>query len=192
MGFLSRLLGGGKTPRKQRPFDVIAHIAFEGAIHVIETPLGKDWQHEEDAREGDGFTVMVLKYILPASPTPLALLAKIYTTEPGYTPPEDPALTDWRAIFGPLFAEISNVAIEPTHQTTMRGTQLPACEAIVDGTGADSGAPLRIRERRAVLNEEQFILTAMGTPDLFAAHAVAVDNWFSTAAFVPISETKDA
>ena len=73
----------------------------------------------------------------------------------------------------------------------MRGTQLPACEAIVDGAGADSGAPLRIRERRAVLNEEQFILTAMGTPELFAAHAVAVDNWFSTAAFVPISETKD-
>ena len=43
-----------------------------------------------------------------------------------------------------------------------------------------------------MLNEEQFILTAMGTPELFAAHAVAVDNWFSTAAFVPISETKDA
>ena len=74
----------------------------------------------------------------------------------------------------------------------MRGTQLPACEAIVDGTGADSGAPLRIRERRAVLNEEQFILSAMGTPDLFAAHATDVENWFSTSAFVPISETKDA
>jgi hypothetical protein len=32
----------------------------------------------------------------------------------------------------------------------------------------------------------------MGTPELFAAHAVDVDHWFSTAAFVPISETKDA
>lgn len=135
MGFLSRLLGGGKTPRKQRPFDVIAHVAFEGAIHVIETPLGKDWQHDEDAREGDGFTVMVLKYILPASPTPMALLAKIYTTTAGYTPPEEPALTDWRAIFGPLFAEISNVAIEPTHQTTMRGTQLPRAKRSSTGRG---------------------------------------------------------
>jgi hypothetical protein len=192
MGFLSRLFGGGKaaaTPPKQRPFDVVAHVAFEGAIHVIETPLGKDWQHDEDARDGDGFTVMVLKYLLPASPTPLALLAKIYTTSAGFTPPQDPALTDWRAIFGPLFAEICGVAAQATHQTTMQGTQLPACEAIVDGTGADSGAPLRIRERRAVLNEEQFILTAMGTPDLFDARAVDIENWFSTSAFVPISET---
>jgi hypothetical protein len=191
MGLLSRLLGrdkGARTPPEQRPFDVVAHVAFEGAIHVIETPLGKDWQHDEDARDGDGFTVMVLKYLLPASPTPLALLAKIYTTSAGFAPPQDPALTDWRAIFGPLFAEIS-VAAQATHQTTMQGTQLPACEAIVDGTGADSGAPLRVRERRAVLNEEQFILTAMGTPDLFDAHAVDIENWFSTAAFVPISET---
>ena len=195
MGFLSRLLGGGKAtrpPPEQRQFDVIAHVAFEGAIHVIETPLGKDWQHDEDAREGEGFTVMVLKYILPAAPTPLALLAKIYTTSAGFAPPQDPALTDWHAIFGPLFAEISGVAAQATHQTTMQGTQLPACEAIVDGKGADSGAPMRIRERRAVLNEEQFILTAMGTPELFAAHADDIENWFSTAAFVPISEAKDA
>jgi hypothetical protein len=191
MGFLSRLLGGKAAPQEYKP-SVIAHVAFEGAINVIETPLDKAWHHDEDAREGDGFTVIVLKYILPASPTPLALLAKIYTTAAGYTPPEDPALTDWRAIFGPLFAEIANVAVQPTHQKTMEGTQLPACEAILDGIGADSGAPLRIRERRAVLNEEQFILMAMGTPELFAAHAVDVDNWFSTASFVPISETKDA
>jgi hypothetical protein len=192
MGFLSRLLGGGKRAAQHYEPSIVAHVAFEGAIHVIETPLSKAWHHDEDAREGEGFTVMVLKYILPASPTPLALLAKIYTTAAGWTPPEDPALTDWRVIFGPLFSEIANVGVQATHQTTMNGTQLPACEAVVDGTGADSGAPLRIRERRAVLNEEQFILTAMGTPELFAAHARDVDNWFSTAAFVPISETTDA
>ena len=58
---------------------------------------------------------------------------------------------------------------------------------------------MRTRARRCAFasggpscNEEQFILTAMGTPDLFAAHAVDLENWFSTSAFVPISETKDA
>ena len=57
MGFLSRLLGGGKaapTPPAQRPFEVVAHVAFEGAIHVMETPLGKDWEHDEDARGPGG------------------------------------------------------------------------------------------------------------------------------------------
>ena len=79
-----------------------------------------------------------------------------------------------------------------THQTTMQGTQIPACEAVLDGDGADPACPLRIRERRAVLNEEQFIVTALGTPEMFAAHAAEIDLWFSSAVFVPISETKTA
>jgi hypothetical protein len=32
----------------------------------------------------------------------------------------------------------------------------------------------------------------MGTPELFAAHAAAIDSRFTTAAFVPISEAPDA
>ena len=185
MGFFSRLLGG---PKEYNP-SMVAHVAFDGAIRVIEAPVSKAWQHDEDAREVDGYTVMSLKYILPASPAPLALLAKIYTIKDGYAPPEDPATTDWRRVLDVLFAEIASVTVQATHQTTMQGTQLPACEAVLDGTGADTGAPLRIRERRAVLDHEQFMLTAMGTPELFAANAREIDNWFSTAAFVPISET---
>jgi hypothetical protein len=132
--------------------------------------------------------VMVLKYLLPASPTPLALLAKIYTTEPGYTPPEDPERTDWRMAFGPLFAVIDNVSVQTTHQTTMAGTSLRACEVIVDGPSGDEGAPLRIRERRAILAEQQFIVTALGPPELLATHAADVEKWFATAVFVPRSE----
>jgi hypothetical protein len=192
MGFFSRLLGGGKGEPKEYSPSIVAHVAFDGAIRVIEAPVSKAWQHDEDAREADGYTVMSLKYVLPAVPAPLALLAKIYSIKAGYELPGDPAATDWRRILDVLFADISNVAVHVTHQTTMQGTQLPACEAVLDGIGADTGAPLRIRERRAVLDNEQFMLTAMGTPELFAAHAREIDNWFSTAAFVPISETKDA
>jgi hypothetical protein len=195
MGFLSKLAGkllrseGAPPPRLAKGrFSVISHVAFDGAVRVLEAPLGEGWAYDEAEREGDGFTVMVLKYLLPAEPTPLALLAKIYTVEPGYTPPEDPERTDWRMAFGPLFAVIENVAVHPTRQTTMAGTSLPACEAIVDGPSGDAGAPLRIRERRAVLAEQQFIVTAMGPPELLAAHAVDVEKWFATAVFVPRSE----
>jgi hypothetical protein len=184
MGFLSRLLGGGKPPA---PPSVVAHVACGGAIRVIETPRGPGWEQAEDGREGDGFTVMVLKYVLPASPAPLVLLAKIYTNLPGAPPPQDPSTTDWREIFRPLLSEISGLSTLATRQLTMTRA-LPACEAVIDGTGADSGAPLRIRERRAVLDRELFIVTAMGSQALFAAHAEEIDRWFDSAAFVPLSD----
>jgi hypothetical protein len=65
---------------------------------------------------------------------------------------------------------------------------LPAWEAVLDGVGADTGAPLRIRERRAVVDRELFIVTAMGSPALFQAHAADVDRWFDSAAFVPLAD----
>jgi hypothetical protein len=186
MGLLSRLFGGGKPPAPWNPSGV-AHVAFDGAIRVIETPRGEGWRHFEESREGEGFTVMVLKYILPAQPAPLALLAKIYTNGEGWEPPKDPATTDWREIFRPLLSEISGLTTLATRQLTMAAA-LPAWEAALDGVGAESGVPLRIRERRAVLGRELFIVTAMGSPALFEAHAANIDRWFDTAAFVPISD----
>jgi len=192
MGFLSRLFGrGAAAPNEYRPSQIV-HEAFGGAVRVFEVPKGKEWHWDEDARDGEGYTVMSLKYILPASPMPLGLLAKIYTIKEGFSLPDDPATTNWREVLGVLFSDISNVAVAVTHQKTMEGTQIPACEAVLDGAGADPACPLRIRERRAVLNEEQFIVMAMGTPEMFAAHAAEIDLWFSTAVFVPISETKTA
>jgi len=198
MGFFSELVGkllGSKAAPPERlakgRFSVISHVAFGGAVRVLEAPLDEGWEYDEAQREGDGFTVMVLKYLLPASQTsqtPLALLAKIYTIEPGHAPPEDPERTDWRMAFGPLFAVIENVTVQTAVQTTMSGASLPACEVIVDGPSGDAGAPLRIRERRAILAEQQFIVTAMGTPELLAAHAADVEKWFATAVFVPRSE----
>ena len=199
MGVLSKLVGKLlKSPAAPPPrlakgrFSVISHVAFDGSVRVLEAPLDEGWQYDEAEREGDGFKVMVLKYLLPATPTPLALLAKIYTIEPGSTPPEDPERTDWRAAFEPLFAVIENVAVQPARQTTMAGTSLPAYEAIIDGPSGDEGAPLRIRERRSVLGEQQFIVTAMGPPELVAAHAIDVEKWFATAVFVPRSEATPA
>jgi hypothetical protein len=186
MGFLSRLLGRGKPPAKWEP-PVVAHEAFDGAIRVIETPRGPGWERSEDGRRGDGFTVMVLKYILPATPAPLALLAKVYTNAEDRPPPDDPAATDWRRIFGPLLSEISNVTTLATRQLTMTKA-LPAWEAVLDGVGADSGLPLRIRERRAVLARELYIVTAMGSPALFETYAGDIDRWFDSAAFVPVSD----
>jgi hypothetical protein len=186
MGFLSRLFGGGKPPPKWAP-SVVAHLAFDGAIRVIETPRGEGWQRFEESRQGDGFTVMVLKYILPATPAPLALLAKIYTNAEDRPPPEDPSATDWRQIFRPLLSEISSVTTLATRQLTMTRA-LPAWEAVIDGTGADSGLPLRIRERRAVLERELFIVTVMGSPGLFQAHAGEIDRWFDNTTFVPMGD----
>ena len=54
-----------------RPAQIV-HEAFDGAVRVFEVPKGKEWHYDEDAREVDGYTVMALKYILPASPMPLA------------------------------------------------------------------------------------------------------------------------
>jgi hypothetical protein len=185
MGFLSRLFGA-KPPAKWNP-SVVAHVAFDGAISVIETPRGEEWQHFEESREGEGFTVMVLKYILPASPAPLALLAKIYTNGEDWAPPADPSTTDWRPIFRPLLSEISGLTTLATRQRLMTRA-LPASEAVLDGIGADSAAPLRIRERRAVLDRELFIVTAMGSPALFEAYAGDIDRWFDSTIFEPLSD----
>jgi len=187
MGFLSRLFGV-EVPAKWEP-SVIAHTAFGGAITVIETPRGEGWQHFEESREGEGFTVMVLKYILPASPAspaPLGLLAKIYTHAEDWAPPEDPATTSWREIFRPLLSDVSNLATLATRQRLMTHA-IPATEAVLDGLGADSGLPLRIRERRSVLGRELFIVTAMGSPALFEVHAADIDRWFDSATFEPVA-----
>jgi len=190
MGLLSRLLGGRRGATERTRFSIIAHVAFEGAIHVTEAPVGAAWEYDEDERDGDGYWAMTLKYILPEAPSPLALLAKIYTIKRGFQRPALPGASDWRESLGPLYAEITSLAAQPAIQTTMKGTTLTAVEANVDGPRAESGAPLHIRERRAVLNEELFIVTAMGTPEQFAAHASDIDRWFSTVAFVPLAESK--
>ncbi len=185
MGFLSRLFGAG-PPTTWNP-SVVAHVAFDGAVRVIETPRGDGWVPSEESREGAGFTVMVLKYILPATPAPLALLAKVYTHGEDAAPPADPSTTDWRQIFRPLLSEISGLSTLATRQLTMTKA-LPACEAVLDGIGADAGLPLRIRERRAVLDRELFIVTAMGSPALFEARAADIDRWFDSTTFEPLSD----
>ncbi len=184
MGFLSRLFGSAPNKAPQQP-RILAHIAFEGAIRVFESPTTEGWQNSEDQRRGDGFTAMVLKYILPMSPMPLALLAKIYTHDGDRARPDDAANTDWRSAFQALFSSFSNVEARASKQLTMTDS-LDGLEAILDGIGADPAVPLRIRERRTVLGREQFIVTAMGSPAAFADHADEIDRWFSTAAFVPI------
>lgn len=166
----------------------MAHVAFDGAIRIFEAPTSEGWQIDEQQRSGDGFTAMVVKYVLPMDPIPLALLAKIYTVDSDRTPPEDPSTTDWRAVFQPLFAEFSNVAAGPGKQLTMADS-LSGLEAVIDGTSADTGAPLRIRERRSVLGREQFIVTAMGVPTAFDEHHDEIDRWFSTSTFVPLAQT---
>ena len=184
IGLLSRILGIRRQPAKPA---IVAHEAHGGAIRIFETPRGEGWGYEEDAREGDGFTVMVLKYVLPATPTPLALLAKIYTHHPAGAP--EPKAPDWREALGALFSSIATVETRPTIQATMTSS-LPAWETVIDGVDADSAAPLRIRERRSVLGREVFIVTAIGPPALFAAHAQDIDNWFASSAFVPVEEAK--
>jgi hypothetical protein len=182
VGFFSRILGA-RPPQ----LSVVVHEAFEGAIRIFETPRGNGWQYREDARQGDGFTVMVLKYWLPATPAPLTLLAKIYTHDPGVA--QDPLPPDWRNILGPLFSSIATVETRQTSQTTMSGS-LPACEAVIDGEGSNPVAPLRLRERRAVLGHELFIVGAVGPPDLFASQAEDIEKWFESSAFVPVDEAK--
>lgn len=82
---------------------------------------------------------------------------------------------------------MATVETRDTTQTTM-ASSLPAWEAVIDGVSADLDAPLRIRERRS--GRELFIVTAMGPPALFAAHAQDIDNWFASSAFVPLAEAK--
>lgn len=175
MGFFSRLFGT-KAPAPR----VIAHVAFGGAIRVIESPTSDAWEVAENERSGEDFTVRVVKYVLPMEPAPLALLAKIYT---GSAVAEPPERTDWRAVFGSLFSEISSVETKAATQLTMKGS-LGGVEALLSGTSAD-GVPIRLRERRSVQGREQFIVTAMGPADAFAAHPDEIERWFSTSAFVP-------
>jgi hypothetical protein len=185
MGFFTHLFGGSSSS-KQRP-RILAHIAFGGAIRVLETPTSAGWQNAEDQRQGEDFTVMVLKYILPMEPMPLALLAKIYTAQGAGAPPQDPSTTDWRAAFQTLFSSFSNVETRGSQQLTMTDS-LAAVEAVIEGTGSNPSVPLRIRERRSVLGNEQFIVTAMGSPAAFEGHGEEIEQWFSTSAFVPIGQ----
>jgi hypothetical protein len=184
MGLLSRILGIRPRPAK---LSVVVHEAHGGAIRIFETPRGEGWGWQEDAREGDGFTVMVLKYVLAATPTPLVLLAKIYTHHPATAP--EPKAPNWREALGGLFSSVATVDARETTQTTMSSSLL-AWEAVIDGVGAEPATPLRIRERRSMLGRELFIVTAMGPPALFAANAQDVDNWFESAAFVPVEDAK--
>lgn len=166
----------------------VVHESFGGAIRIFETPRGKEWIYREDAREGDDFTVMVLKYVLPSTPTPLVLLAKIYTNEKDQSA-EAAQVPDWRKLLGSLFSTVATVDARETKQTTM-SSELPAWEAVIDGIGANPAAPLRIRERRSILSHELFIVGAIGSPELFAAHAETIDKWFESSAFVPVDESK--
>jgi hypothetical protein len=184
MGFWSKLLG--TEARKPHQLDVLVHEAFGGAIRVFEVPTAQGWQYVEDQRRGDDFTVMVLRYGLPMQPMPLTLIAKIYTLEG--RAPEDPQSTDWRAVFGGLFSNLSNVSVQKSSQLTMKSS-LEAVEAVIDGVAADPPAPLRIRERRAVAGNEQFIVGALGSPTAFDEHAAEIERWFSMATFVPMQDS---
>jgi hypothetical protein len=181
MGIFSRIF-------RSKPAEpsVVVHEAHGGAIRIFETPRGVGWGSVEETREGDGYTVMVLKYLLPAPPTPLVLLAKVYTHGPDVTLEATPP--DWREALGALFSSIATLDAVDTTQTTMTGA-LPAWEAVIDGVGADPVEPLRIRERRSVLGRELFVVTAMGPPSLLAVHTSDVENWFEGSAFVPLDET---
>lgn len=172
MGFLARFFPKTK-PR------IVADVAFDGAIRVLETPDSSDWRISEDRRDGDGFSVRVLKYVLPLQPMPLALLAKIYelTEAP-------PTKTDWRAVFASMFSEIVDVSETAVTQLTMAAS-LPAEEVVMNGVGAEPRVPLRIRERRSVSGHQQFIVTAIGTPEAFDERKADIDRWFETSAFVP-------
>ena len=182
MGWLKKLFGGQKAASPRREFAVLTHEAFGGAIRVIEAPTADTWVWDEAERSGDGFTVMLLKYLHPAEPFPLALMVKIYTL--AYAP-EPPADTDWPAAFDGLFSELQSVDVKQTQQTTMTSL-LDATEALLTGTD-QQGAALVVRERRAIFKNEQFIVTAMGPAEAMQTHQSTVDKWFETAAVVPYS-----
>lgn len=183
MSFFKKLFG----PKNDGPrFKILAHEAFGGAIRIIETPTSPGWTYSEDSRQGDGFTVMVLKYGLPGGECPLVLLAKIYTVDRDREPPADPSSTDWRGEFAPLFQSVEAINTTSSTQMTMSST-IPAAEATVDGQSSAGPWKLRIRERRSVVENEQFIVGAVGPDSLWTAHAAEIEAWFNTAAFVPIA-----
>lgn len=180
MGLFSKLFK--KAEPKQHK--VLVHEAFGGAIRVFESPTDEAWQVYEDSREGDGFVVMVLKYVLPTQPAPLVLLAKIYTLD--YAP-EPPSEANWAVDFEPLFAGEPAIDVVQSEQLTMQ-TKLPAYEASVVGPAADYDGILKIRERRSVKEQEQFIVTAMGPSEVFDAHPGDIEKWFENSTFVPMED----
>ncbi len=160
-----------------------AHQAFDGAVRIAQAPGGKAWRIVEDGREGQGFLAMSLMFIRDAEPAPLVLLAKIFTLTDGRKP-NDPSTTDWRAGFASLFAKIESIDQVAATQLTLH-EPLPATEVSVVGTSPDGDFALCIRERRAVHNHEEFMVTAMGPCELFTQHAVRIDAWFDSMVFEP-------
>ena len=185
MGLWSSLFGGTKPEATKLGI----HTISDGAIRVFEVPIGKDWQVQEDCRQGDDFTVRVLKYILLGAPMPLALLAKVYATQ---APARAPSDTDWNGIFDPLFEPSPDIRLADVEQRTLK-SKLDAVEASIVGAArdfpADDGGHLCIRERRSAIANEEFIVTAMGPRALFEAHRNDVDRWFDLTFFVPVDES---
>lgn len=179
MEWFKKLFGQSKG-ESEPALKIVVHEAFDGAIRIFEAPVEPGWGYTEDERSGDGFTVMVVKYMLPAEPFPLVLVAKIYTLA---YPPEVPADTDWPEAFDTLFSRIDACDVNAARQLTMK-TELPATQAVV--TGLDTqGAPIVVRERRAILANEQFVVTAIGPADTVLANVAVIDRWFANVAFVP-------
>ncbi len=178
MGLLSRIL---RTSEKKAP-RIRFQEAFDGAIRVYEAPTGPAWSCEEDIREGDGFVVLVLKYILPGDPLLTVLYAKRYLLHEDLGAPPDPSSTNWLAEFDTLFTSAPTVTTANTEQMLMRGT-LRAVEAVLDGESREHVLPMRIRERRATAGQQQFIVTAIGPKEAFDIHEEVIRSWFGTCAF---------
>lgn len=176
MGLFSKLLGKDKRP------GTLVHEAFGGLIRVYGVPSGTDWTASEDVREGEGFVVHVLKYKRDLEPIPLTLSAKVYSLHEDADPPEDPDATDWRSLFGGLFAEVPDIQLSRAEQRMMTMI-LPASEAMITGAEGESGSALRIRERRSTSGQQQFIVTASGTAEVFDLESAVIQRWFDEAVF---------
>ena len=183
MGWFSKLFGGESgapaTPK------IVVHEAFDGAIRVFEVPTADGWQYREDSRDGDGFSVMTLRYSHPGEPMPLVLMVKIYVLS---GPAEAPEHTSWSEAFGPLFQGEPDLEVKTVEQRTMNAT-LPAAEAVLRGPARDVAGSLMVRERRASRGNEQFIVGAVGPVSAFEVHAGAISSWFETAVVVPYEDT---
>ena len=190
MGLFSKLFAGAEEPALVAEPKIGAHIAFDGAIRVLEAPAGEGWRDDEIKRRGEGFKVIALKYVSNDAPVPLALAAKLYTHDPE-RPPPPPLERDWPALFQAMFAAPPIVTTRPGRLRTP-ARELAAVEVVLEGTGATPPGPLRVRERRAVVGREELVVTAFGPPSAFAAHERDVDAWFETAVFTPRSEAEGA
>ena len=60
---------------------------------------------------------------------------------------------------------------------------LPASEAMITGAEGESGSALRIRERRSTSGQQQFIVTASGTAEVFDLESAVIQRWFDEAVF---------